>query len=151
MQHRYLSAWRLCTLNVAWLILIAITPISVLGATPGLPFTEDFTDTNLQDPGLTTANWDTDKEALVLAKYKQRYGVFDNATGTDVNTAQATLSIALADLDGDGDIDVLEGNNNQANRLFLNNGTGDPFNGVTPINVGTAQATRSIVMADLDG
>ena len=69
----------------------------------------------------------------------------------NVGTAQSTWSIALADLDGDGDIDVLEGNGGQANRLFLNNGTGDPFNGVTPINVGTAQVTRSIILADMDG
>ena len=46
----------------------------------------------------------------------------------------------------------MEGNfSNQANRLFLNNGTGDPFNGVTPINVGTAQDTLSIALADLNG
>ena len=33
----------------------------------------------------------------------------------------------------------------------MNNGTGDPFNGVTPINVGTAQDTPSIALADMDG
>ena len=76
---------------------------------------------------------------------------FNGVTPINVGTAQATFFIALADLDGDGDIDVLEGNFNQANRLFLNNGTGDPFNGVTPINVGTAQSTQSIALADIDG
>ena len=76
---------------------------------------------------------------------------FNGVTPINVGTAQNSQSIALADLDGDGDIDVLEGNQNQANRLFLNNGTGDPFNGVTPINVGTAQDSRSIALADLDG
>ena len=76
---------------------------------------------------------------------------FNSVNPINVGTAQDTWFISLADLDSDGDIDVMEGNIDQANRLFLNNGTGDPFNGVNPINVGTAQDSRSIALADIDG
>jgi hypothetical protein len=43
----------------AWLVpvlILALLAGSVQAATPGLPFTEDFADTSLQDPGLTNAN-----------------------------------------------------------------------------------------------
>jgi hypothetical protein len=76
---------------------------------------------------------------------------FNGVTALAVGGAQNTLSLALADMDGDGDIDVIEGNEVQANRLFLNNGTANPFNGVTPLAVGSVQNTTSLALADIDG
>jgi len=136
------------TLSISILLSFAS---AVQAAVPGLPFTEDFTDTALQDPALTSGDWNTDEEALLIAKFKRRFGAFDAATGSDVGSAQDTRSLALADMDGDGDIDVMEGNANQTNRLFLNNGTPDPFIGVTGIEVGSVQATFSLALADIDG
>jgi len=122
-------------------------------AVPGLPFTEDFTDTALRDADGTNANWSTDEEALIL-NWREVYGFFDpGLTGVDISSdAHETWSIALGDVNGDGDLDMLAGNKAQTNRLYLNNGTADPFSGVTGADISSdAHDTYSVALGDVDG
>jgi hypothetical protein len=123
-------------------------------ATPGLPFTEDFAADNLKDPA-TTATWSTAQRQVYLAWSAARSNVFGpDTTGTDITAdAQETLAVALGDVDGDGDLDVVAGNyNGQANRLYLNNGTADPFGGVTGTDItADASETYAIALGDVDG
>ena len=55
-------------------------------------------------------------------------------------------------MDNDGDLDLVAGNVGDANRLYLNNGTSDPFSGVSAIDV-TADSdyTTSVTLGDMDG
>ena len=77
-------------------------------------------------------------------------------TGVNISNGGRTLSAALGDVDGDGDLDVVFGNSDltvgNPNRLFLNNGSVNPFEGVTGTDI-TADndRTSAIALGDIDG
>jgi hypothetical protein len=131
-----------------------LTASAETSAVPGLPFTEDFTDTALRDADKTNANWSTEEQALILNWRQAQYGVFDpGLTGSDISSnADDTRSIALGDVDGDGDLDLAAGNENQTNRLYINNGTATPFSSVTGSDISSdTDSTFSIALGDVDG
>ena len=140
-------------------ILIAFASMHTLNsdsyaATPGLPFVEDFADTNLRDTAKTNADWSTDEQALLLAWRVAKYGALGPTTTTASSISAETgitVAIAVGDMDGDGDLDVVAGNNNQPNRLYLNNGTSEPFNGVTGSDITSdSHASWSVKLGDVD-
>ncbi len=62
-------------LACALLALYALSqgPTPLHAATPGLPFTEDFSAADLKDPVKTNANWSTDEQKVYLAWRQSRY------------------------------------------------------------------------------
>lgn len=74
-------------------------------------------------------------------------------SGTDISPdVESTHAVATGDVDNDGDIDLVVGNWELRNRLYLNNGTADPFGSVVGSDIGTVlDRTRSIVLHDMNG
>ena len=130
----------------------AICHLSV-AATPGLPFIEDFSDINLRDTPSTTADWNTTSQILQIPMANPLTGTFTSSVGVDVGTIKKRTNIFLTgDVDGDGDLDIVAGNDGARNRLYLNNGTSDPFNGVVGQRFGSRPAfkTMGLALGDID-
>ncbi|MFC1495505.1 beta strand repeat-containing protein, partial [Thermodesulfobacteriota bacterium] len=121
-------------------------------ADPGLPFTEDFIDTNLKDSTKTNANWSTDDQAVYLAWRKQIYGALADPDIWDIGSEMdGTEAIALGDLDGDGDLDLVAGNLVENTKLYLNNGSEIPFFLVNGTEIGPGNTyTYAIALGDMD-
>jgi len=82
------------------IFLVLLTAGYLHAAEPGLPFTEDFTDTNLRDPSRTTANWSTDEQEVYLSWRKAIYGAMSDPTTSNVgDDTDDTRAIALVQLD----------------------------------------------------
>src|SRR3989442_500306 len=73
------------------------------------------------------------------------------AVGTNVGSeTDPTTAVALGDVDGDHDLDLIVGNRNAVNRLYLNNGTGSfSLAGTSPFPA--PRATTSLAVADVNG
>jgi hypothetical protein len=78
---------------------------------------------------------------------------FAGVVGKDITPdVLTTLSIALGDLDSDGDLDLVAGNGGVASRFYLNNGTSDPFAGVTGRDFAADSfSTRPVALGDMNG
>jgi len=78
---------------------------------------------------------------------------FDGVAGREVTTdAHSALALAAGDVDNDGDIDLIAGNQGSPNRLYLNNGGSDPFEGVAGADVSPdADDTTALVLRDMNG
>ncbi|MDG2442073.1 MAG: VCBS repeat-containing protein, partial [Luminiphilus sp.] len=137
--------WGICAL----LVVLPYLSIDVVASTA----TEDFSTDSKLDLAQSTAAWSAAEQKVVLAFRRAglSYGL-NEWDGTPVGSAlNPTLSLASGDVDGDGHLDVIAGNNGQ-NQLYLNNGTGAPFDDVIASNVGTqTDTTRSLALGDVDG
>ncbi|MEO8464102.1 MAG: FG-GAP-like repeat-containing protein [Gammaproteobacteria bacterium] len=140
-------------LRTAWVVLAAALLTPAFGSPPGLPFSEDFTTTNLRDSAKTSADWNTSLGVLRLPSGVPLNNVVDAALpGSDIGSVGASArKLALADFDGDGDLDLLIAGNGST-RIFFNNGTSTPFTSasVAVTLVGSSGTTRSVAVEDFD-
>ncbi len=150
----------LCTISFCWVTFFVFSvSFAVYAATAGLPFSEDFTSSNLMDPALTTANWSVSKEKLLL---KFKYGSLNSANGftpkTDFgSSSDYSYGIACGDLNHDGNQDLVvanvgisPSNPGIVNKIFLGQGDGT-F--ATSISLGSSDTDHSLKVAlgDLNG
>ena len=136
------------------LISLILFPVCLTeAATPGLPFTEDFSSDNMIDKAKTTADLDPEEQAVRLAWAKRRYGAFVDPQVFDISREQLqTVTIAVGDIDGDEDLDVVVGNVG-VNKVYLNTGLNEaPFaNSVGNPITDDVDNTQSIALGDMDG
>lgn len=80
---------------------------------------------------------------------------FTNTVGKNITSdANSTFALALTDIRFFGGLDVLAANGGasaQFSRFYTNNLTGDPFTGITGVNVATAvHNTKALVVGDVN-
>ena len=120
--------------------------------------TKDFEPGEVVDVMLLTGLRSTSGDALQPPKaYRFRAEatagpvVFSHETSdVETGTTNATHATALGDLDGDGDLDLIAGNYNQVNRVYLGNGSG-AFAAGSDVETGTTLKTNFTALGDLDG
>jgi len=132
--------------------MVSILAMEAFAAVAGLPFTEDFNNTALNDTSTTTAEWSTDEQALILS-WKKSQGITStlaaDPTASDITTdTNQTTSVTLGDVNGDGHLDLVVGNHAQTNRLYLNDG-GGTFGAGSDITA-DAHNTYSVALGDVD-
>jgi|GEM_PF-2885266 len=75
------------------------------------------------------------------------FGLSGVNVGDDLDN---TISIVYGDLDGDGDLDLIAGNSDMTNKLYMNDGNGN-FS-ASGINVGIeSDRTNALALGDVDG
>jgi hypothetical protein len=60
-------------------------------------------------------------------------------------------AVTLADLNADGHPDLAIGGFNSSNLIYLNNGTANPFNGVTGLPIGSQDVAYAVALGDVNG
>jgi len=115
---------------------------------------------NTQSVALGDVDGDGDSDYLATGWWGERL-YLNNGTSSPfagvesvdlMDSVNTTISMALGDVDGDGKLDLVAGSKDQANCLYLNNGTRDPFAGVTGLDITTdAHYTLSMALGDVDG
>ncbi len=91
----------------------------------------------------------TDSNAVYL-NLGMTGSVFETVPSWQSAQIGKTVSVALGDVDEDGDLDLVCGNVNEENRLYLNNiGVLDPLSVWSSIP--TRNRTRSVALGDIDG
>ena len=85
---------RLKNIGKALLVLTAsiwvLLPGLLLAASPGLPFSEDFSDTNLMDASKTNATWSTAEQEAYLAWRSQLYGTMTDPISYQIGDDEHT-------------------------------------------------------------
>lgn len=112
-------------------------------ATPGLPFTEDFTESNLKLQAQTSATWATQLEkAFIGPRNAKTLGL--NAADTTIlnisNNTSSSFTVSAVDLNGDGLLDAIS-NSGSTLQVYFNNGTSDPYSSASAISQSSAGAT----------
>jgi len=134
-------------LRISASLILVLSSTGLYAVEAGLPFTEDFVDTDSRDSTLTNANWSTEEQALFLAWRRAESTGTGNESDID-DLTDDTRSIALGDIDDDGDLDVVAGNSTVASVIYLNDGAGSFTRHQTLLDV---SATRSVVLGDING
>jgi len=132
-------------IHAASSLIAMLASASLYAATAGLPFTEDFSDTALNNTTLTNANWSTEEQAVFMA-WSANFptSAAEENAGSE---ADDTRSVILGDVDNDGDLDLIAGNSAVASVLYVNNGSGS----FTWSQALDTNDTRSVILGDVDG
>jgi hypothetical protein len=141
--------------SLACLLIFTLLVIPALhAATPGLPFTEDFSSDALKDSSKTTADWNTDQETLVLRAWKKQFGIGRFTThqfSVPSSVFSTRTTIASGDVNGDGNLDVITVIH-EGIVIYINSGTTPFFDETNAFIIDLpAHGINAIALGDMDG
>lgn len=104
-------------------------------------------------------NGDGRPDIVLGANFQSPVLFINNGTATPFANVQGTVLAAtdtqqqayIADIDADGHPDIVAIGFNSPTKLYLNNGTSAPFNGVTGIPIGPGDPATAAAIGDVDG
>jgi hypothetical protein len=92
-----------------------------------------------------------DREPFRNVAYYNYGGTLDTSPSWRSAAARDTRDVALGDIDGNGHLDIVCGNNNDFNSLYLNDGTAIDTASSSSWPVAVSYNTRGIAIGDIDG
>ncbi len=140
--------------KVIWATIVALALFCNLSysAVPGLPFSEDFSESNLKLENQTSASWVTQFQKVILGQRGAKTLGFGNANATILNisdTSTSSYAIHTADVNGDGRLDAISTNGSYL-IVYFNNGTIDPYASPTTSQSSAASTINDIATGDID-
>ncbi len=145
-EFKLLTKASVSTLFASLVISISVFNSS-FASTPGLPFTEDFSASNLKDQNLSSATWSIKLQKAYLGQRNAKSLGLNSADTTILNISNTSAysgKVHAVDVNGDGLLDAVTHDYSTLS-VYFNNATSDPYSSDS-----MSQSTAGSIITDID-